>query len=52
MDKSIAQVASHLELYVVFTQGLRFGIFVGGDVVLFLKQLMLSALQQLYINLF
>lgn len=37
MDKSIAQVASHLELYVVFTQGLRFRVFVGGGVVLFLK---------------
>jgi len=37
MDKSIAQVASHLELYTVFTQGLRFGFFVGGGVVLFSK---------------
>lgn len=52
MDKSIAQVASYLELYVVFTQGLRFGFFVGGGVILFLKGLMLSALQKLYINLF
>lgn len=37
MDKSIAQVASHFELYIVFTQGLRFGVFVGGGVGLFLK---------------
>lgn len=37
MDKSIPQVASPLELYTIFTQGLRFGVFVGGGVVLFLK---------------
>jgi len=41
MDKSIPQVASHSELYIIFTQGLRFFVclfvFGGGGVVFVLK---------------
>lgn len=35
MDKSIPQEASPFELYTVFTQGLRFRVFVGGGLICF-----------------
>lgn len=35
MDKSIPQEASPFELYTVFTQGLRFRVFVGGGLFCF-----------------